>query len=104
MSVTCACVGCEQDTRPYIVWPARPSQQAPRGEEGKGRSSIAIGSHLALSDRKAEKVNRQVASRWLKGVATLVGCRYNSNYTDASADCVGSRCHQTSTTCIVRGR
>ena len=23
-----------------VVWPARPSQQAPRGEEGKGRSSI----------------------------------------------------------------
>ncbi len=23
-----------------LVWPARPSQQAPRGEEGKGRSSI----------------------------------------------------------------
>ena len=43
-----------------LVWPARPSQQAPRGEEGKdGLAYIAISSHLALSNRKAEKVNRQ---------------------------------------------
>ena len=43
-----------------VVWPARPSQQALRGEEGKGRLAyLVISSHLALTNRKVEAGNKQ---------------------------------------------